>query len=287
MCKLLVVLAARFHCLLSIHRYSDFRLLVENQNPSPSLVALEIISIYRMSSHTSATINYAVQQPSYGYTDRTTEFDDALLQRGIVSMEQVLLAKGMSTKDAQYFLQKQKEKEEHFEDLTTDVTQTTTGEAKIDGNSEDDDDSFVDDDDEFLRSYNQRRLLELQEFAGVAKGTLRRTFGDVVLIDRTEWKRHVNEDSMDGTWVVVGLLSSHDSDRTARIEQSINELSRSHVHTKFVLIPSHCAIANWPEANLPSLFLYKDSTLQHELIRLPVDMTTEQLEDSLVELNVL
>lgn len=241
-----------------------------------------------MSTHTSSTINYAVQQPSYGFTDRTTEFDDALLQRGIVTMEQVLLAKGMSVQDAQYFIQKQKEKENHVEQGCVDVTQGTNEADCRDKTSEEDNDSDFDCDDEFLHTYHQRRIAEFQERAGgFANEAHGRTFGDAIFIDRAEWKREVNEDSMNGCWVVVGLLSSFDSDRTAKMEQSIHELSRIHVHTKFVLILSHRAIANWPEANLPSLFLYKDGTMQQELIRLPVNMSTEELEDRLTDLNVL
>jgi hypothetical protein len=243
-----------------------------------------------MSTHTSATINYAVQQPTYGFTDRTTEFDDALLQRGIVTMEQVLLAKGMSVEDAQNFIRKQKEKESHVEGTgCVDVTKgTDLADSQNKSSKEDDDDSDFDDDDECLHSYHQRRIAELQERSGgIAHVERRRTYGDVVFIDRSEWKREVNEDSMHGCWVVVGLLSSCDSERTARMEQAIHELSRIHVHTKFVLIPSHRAIANWPEANLPSLFLYKDGTMQHELLRLPVNISLEDLEDRLTELHAI
>ena len=65
-----------------------------------------------MSAHTGATTNYALQQPSYEYTDRTTQFDDALLQRGIVTMDQVLLAKGMSIGTAEHLLLQQKQRKE-------------------------------------------------------------------------------------------------------------------------------------------------------------------------------
>jgi hypothetical protein len=33
--------------------------------------------------------NYATSKPSHEYTTATTEFDDALLKRGIISFEQV------------------------------------------------------------------------------------------------------------------------------------------------------------------------------------------------------
>jgi hypothetical protein len=254
-----------------VKKYFLFFSGVDKKNNLYSNIDIDIQP--NMSSHTSATTNYAIEQPSYGYTDRTTEFDDALLQRGIVTMEQVLLAKGMSVNDAQLFLQHQ--------------NQESTNETTDKNQPSDQDDSDLDDDDAFLQEYHQRRIQELQESSCVSKQEQRSgTFGDVVTIDRTEWIRHVNNNSMD-CWVVVGLLSSCDSERTAMIEKAIYELARIHVTTKFVLIPSHRAIAFWPDENLPSLFLYRHGIMQHELSRLPVQISAKQLEDKLTGLNVL
>ena len=238
-----------------------------------------------MSAHTGSTTNYAVQQPSYEYTDRTTQFDDALLQRGIVTMDQVLLAKGMSVETAERLLQQQqqrKEEESRIENRTIDVT-CTTNHSDID--NDDSDAEYDDCDNEFLQTYNQRRLKELHE--SIEKGQQgARKFGDVTVIDRTEWQRHVNDDSNE-IWVVVGLLSNYDSNRTGMMKKAICELACLYVETKFVLISSHQAIADWPEENLPSIFLYRHGTMQHEWIRLPIQITTEQLEDRLRDLSII
>ena len=247
-------------------------------------------------------INYAAadnHRPSYAFSGATTEFDDALLQRGIVTRDQVLLSKGMSVADAERLLQQSssgQQQQQHESTNSTSVEGQLRDERKInqseftdDGDDEDDSDFEDNEDDAFLQEYRRKRMMELQEESSTAAGTVpkRRTFGEVVYIDRTEWIRHVNEDSVDGTWVVVCLTSS-DTERTGRVEAIIaKELAAEHPATKFVLIPSHSAIANWPDANLPSLFLYRHGTMQHELIRLPVDLTREQLEETLTELNVL
>ena len=241
-----------------------------------------------MSAHTGATTNYAIQQPSYEYTDRTSQFDDALLQRGIVTMEQVLLAKGMSIGTAEHLLlqQKQRKEEENMmKNRTVDVTCATTPRSNFDAINDDSDAEFDDCDDDFLQSYNERRLKELHESAETDKQR-KRKFGDVIVIDRTEWQHHVNDDSKD-VWVVVGLLSTYDSNHTGMMKKAICELACTYVETKFVLISSHQAIENWPEENLPSIFIYRYGKLQHEWIRLPVQMTTEQLEDRLHDISVI
>ena len=239
-----------------------------------------------MSAHTGATTNYALQQPSYEYTDRTTQFDDALLQRGIVTKEQVLLAKGMSIGTAEQLLmqqQKRNDEEAMIKNRTIDVTCRTKSDA--DDNNDDSDAEYDDCDDEFLKKYNERRLVELCESAQADKHKTRK-FGDVVLIDRTEWQHHVNDDSND-VWVIVGLLSTYDSNRTGMMKKAICELANLYVETKFVLISSHQAISDWPEENLPSIFIYRHGRLQHEWIRLPIQMSTVQLEDRLRNISII
>lgn len=237
--------------------------------------------------------NYSLEhQPSYAYTDRTTEFDDALLQRNIVTQEQVLLSKGMSLSDVQrLLLNKSKATAADATKSQPDVEDSTVSlvNSQKNGNDceddEDDSDFMEDNDDAFLQEYRQKRMAELQESVAAAAQE-RKTFGEVVWIDRTEWIRHVNDESRLGVWVVVCLTSS-DTERTGSVQAAVQQLAVDYNHTKFVCIPSHSAIPNWPESNLPSLFLYRDGTMQHELVRLPVDMTIEQLENVLMELTVL
>ena len=45
--------------------------------------------------------NFSADKPSHTITTATTEFDDALISRGIVTTEQVMLAKGASPEEAQ------------------------------------------------------------------------------------------------------------------------------------------------------------------------------------------
>lgn len=229
--------------------------------------------------------NYSVDKPSYAFSGATTEFDDALIQRGIVTKEQALAAKGMSMEEAQRLVN-QHQTASAEASKWQDESNPKRHDSEDDASSEDEDDSFLDDndDDEFLAEYRKKRVAELQQEHAQATAKAHYRYGEPVIIDRTEWTRHVNDDSQH-VWVVVCLTSS-DTERTGCLEAAVRELATVYTTTKFVLIAAHSAIPNWPVENLPSLFLYRHGKMQHELLRLPVDMNSEQLEEVLKKLSV-
>jgi hypothetical protein len=47
------------------------------------------------------------------------------------------------------------------------------------------------------------------------------------------------------------------------------------------------AIANWPDENLPSIFLYRHGKMQREIVRMNPETNEEGLEDILREAGVL
>jgi hypothetical protein len=107
----------------------------------------------------------------------------------------------------------------------------------------------------------------------------------VIPISRPDWTREVNQESM-RAWVVV-TLTSHDVERTGCVEAAIHKLASKFPSVKFVTIPSTAAIANWPNGNLPTVFVYRHGKLQKEFIRLKTTITADELEWDLAECNVL
>jgi hypothetical protein len=228
-------------------------------------------------------------RPSYGYTASTTQFDEELIRRGIVTRQQALMAKGMTAAQAQELLQVDSIEPEQSATTTTKKANADETED-CDGDDEDIDDD--EDNDEFVQEYRRKRLAAMMAAASSSTEPLQ--------IDRTEWTRHVNEASQH-RWVVVCLTSS-DTERTGRMEHAIRIIARATGGTRrstpctdpttnskttddddgdagtggtppsFVFIPAHGAIPNWPVSNLPSLFLYRHGTMQHELIRLRTDL---------------
>jgi hypothetical protein len=224
--------------------------------------------------------NYQPGKSSYAYSARTTEFDDACIQRGIITHEQAIFSKGASSEEAIRLVGL---KNSLACEQSANDDGNEHGNEKADGDDEDEDDYLLEDD-EFLDRYRQQRLDELKEEKSKLKGETVE-FGEVVLISRDEWNRHVNEDSMKH-WVVVCLTSS-DTERTGRVEQAVRQLAGDYRMTKFILIPSRSAIPNWPDSNLPSIFLYRHGKMQSELLRLSPETNVDELEETLRDSGVL
>jgi hypothetical protein len=225
--------------------------------------------------------NYQPGKTSYGYSARTTEFDDALIQRGIITQEQAIFSRGASSEEAVRLTRLNNSTA--CDQESVDDNGNEHGNEKADGDDDDDDDYLLEDD-EFLDRYRQQRLEELQEEKLKKKGE-NVEFGEVVLVARDEWNFHVNESSLKH-WVVVCLTSS-DTERTGRVEQAVRQLAEDYRTTKFILIPSRSAIPNWPDSNLPSIFLYRHGKMQSELLRLSPETNVEELEETLQESGVL
>jgi len=215
--------------------------------------------------------NYSTEKPAFAFSTRTTEFDDALVERGIVSLEQAFMAKGASAEEAQR-LAALKRNEEGDDDEIEEVVVVEKKETESD-----DDDSDDESDDEFLEQYRRQRLQELKR--------PQRPYGEVIPISRPEWTQEVNEDS-NKAWVVV-TLTSHDVERTGCVEATVSKLAPKFPGVKFVTIPSTAAISDWPNENLPTIFLYRDGKLQKEFIRLKRTITADELEWDLAECGVL
>jgi hypothetical protein len=220
--------------------------------------------------------NYQPGKSSYGYSASTTEFDDACIQRGIITHEQAIFSKGASSEEAVRLAGLKNSRA-----CEQEIAEHGNEKADVDDEGEDD---YLLEDDEFLDRYRQQRLEELQEEKSKVKEKTVE-FGEVVLISRDEWNRHVNEDSMKH-WVVVCLTSS-DTERTGRVEQAVRQLAGDYRMTKFILIPSRSAIPNWPDTNLPSIFLYRHGKMQSELLRLSPETNVDELEETLRESGVL
>lgn len=202
--------------------------------------------------------NYSTSNPTHGFTTSTSEFDDALLQRGIISFEQAMMGKGATAEEANR-LHGLKQEEENRKNNTSAVCMDNTSRHNTDRNK--------DDDDEFLRRYRERRLEELKK----------EKYGTVIPIQRNEWDHQVNEASKDGTWVVINLTAQKSSPNVHPMHKELCLLVEDHIipklankypAVKFVSIPSISAIENWPDTNLPTLFCYKNGKLQSQLVGL-------------------
>eukprot|EP00521_Asterionellopsis_glacialis_P006726 CAMPEP_0195289430 /NCGR_PEP_ID=MMETSP0707-20130614/5711_1 /TAXON_ID=33640 /ORGANISM="Asterionellopsis glacialis, Strain CCMP134" /LENGTH=280 /DNA_ID=CAMNT_0040349433 /DNA_START=76 /DNA_END=918 /DNA_ORIENTATION=- len=218
--------------------------------------------------------NYNVDKPSYGFTTSTTQFDDELMKRDIIQFEQAMMAKGASLEEAQRLTQlrfrPQEQSEQDTQKHHNNNNNTESSIKNDDGGGDDDDD----DDSQFLERYRAMRIAELKKKSN--------SFGQVIPISRPDWNKEVNSDSHQ-SWVVVTLTSSN-TRRTGAVEYAIQELSSKFPSIKFVSIPSQQAIENWPDTNLPSIFVYHKGTCQQQLIQMDTNLSVDQVEWKLAQI---
>lgn len=213
---------------------------------------------------------YDINKPSHGFTTETSEFDDALLKRNIITFEQAMMAKGASHQEAQRLSQLRDSQQANSNLKTVDWRTQPESSINISGseNGSDAKDSVLDE-------YRSRRLTQLQH-------------GNLIPISRTDWNEQVNESSHT-QWVVILLTSQssapnlipHHLELCHKLEQMIiPHLAGKFNEVKWVSIPSKSAIENWPDDNLPTLFCYRHGKLQNQLVGLG---DFEQMEEDYVE----
>ena len=192
--------------------------------------------------------NYDTSKPSHELTTATTEFDDELIRRGIVTTEQVMLAKGASPEEAVRLANEKKKKPiQQQQEQQQEVVETVNEKEEQEQDSDDDDD-----DDEFFARYRQERLEQLQHESSTIPN-----------ISRDEWTIHVNQASF-SKWILV-ILWDDTSMRTQETLQDLQTLLRQYSeYFGIVRIPYQEANPHWPKQRVPAIFAYRDGIKQHE-----------------------
>ncbi len=208
--------------------------------------------------------NFSVDKPSHGFTTRTTQFDDELIRRGIVTTEQAMMAKGASAEEAIGLAN-----EKRGNNSSTVPQQEQQSKQQQQQQQDSDDDSFEDDfdDDAFLQEYRQQRLEEMKQ-EQAAKQLSHSSQSSISHIARDQWKQAVNEASTDG-WVLVTMVEAS-GDRKDRVVQELqrfaNEFGSDEELPSLVTIDVAEAIPNWPQERVPAMFAYREGVKQHEWI---------------------
>ena len=231
------------------------------------------------------------------FSTQLTDFDDALIKRGICSREQCLLAKGMSedqvldtlvaeevelqTRAAEDTLRASLLDRELNPERVREAIAANASTKELDELEEDDE--FADD--AFLAKYRQQRISELQE------KNRQKVHGEVLEISRDQWTREINAASS-LSWVFVHLYEDYVKDCVV-LNRVLAEIARKHADVKFVKIRAKTAVPDWPDGNLPAAYLYKDGEMRKQLVGSrematgPPPFTALSVERKLVELGVL
>lgn len=130
-------------------------------------------------------------------------------------------------------------------------------------------DELEDSEDEaIMLEYRKKRIAELKALAE------KRQFGFVREISGQDYVEEVNK-AGDGIHVVLHLYKQG-IPLCALINQFMNDLATRFPNTKFLKSIAATCIPNFPEKNLPSIFIYYNGQISKQIIG-PVDLRGEKL----------
>ncbi|KAJ1851348.1 phosducin [Coemansia sp. RSA 2703] len=115
-------------------------------------------------------------------------------------------------------------------------------------------------DDEVLAHYRSQRFAEFKAQLSKEK------FGELTQISKPDYAGEVT-DASESAWVVVHLF--RDSIPACKLmNRFLSEIAQQYRATKFVKIVSVECIANYPDANLPTLLVYRNGDVKGQLVKL-------------------
>lgn len=130
-------------------------------------------------------------------------------------------------------------------------------------------DELEDSEDEaVLLEYRKKRIAELQAMAQ------KRKFGEVREISGQDYINEVNK-AGEGIYVVLHLYKQG-IPLCALINQFMSNLATRNPEVKFLRSIASTCIPNFPEKNLPSIFIYYEGQIQKQIIG-PIELRGEKL----------
>ncbi|ALC44374.1 viaf, partial [Drosophila busckii] len=186
-----------------------------------------------------------------------TEWNDVLRAKGIIGPKQ---------KEAEIT-------EDQIQALMDDAIKRKTAlesERKpIDDMDLDELDELEDSEDEaVLEQYRQRRIAEMRAVAEKSK------FGSVIEISGQDYVNEVTK-AGEGIWVVLHLYANG-VPLCALLHHHMQQLAVRFPQTKFVRSVATTCIPNFPEKNLPTIFIYHEGALRKQFIG-PLELRGEKL----------
>lgn len=188
-----------------------------------------------------------------------TEWNDILRRKGIIP-------------------EKPKEvTEEQIVDIVENTINEKTGCAPndLENKTLDELDELEDEEDEkVLLEYRRKRIAEMKELANKSK------YGEVKEISAEDYVQEVNN-AGDDIWVILHLYKSGIPLCTL-INQHLINLAKKFPTTKFLKSISTTCIPNWPDSNLPTIFIYHNGNMVKQFIG-PIELRGMKLTEAELE----
>ncbi|TGZ31980.1 viral IAP-associated factor homolog [Temnothorax longispinosus] len=190
-----------------------------------------------------------------------TEWNDILRRKGIIP--------------------EKKKEQEITEDQIVNLLESTIDEKtgrtpnNLEEKTLDELDELEDEEDErVLEEYRRKRIAELKELANKSK------YREVQEISAEDYVKEVNNAGED-VWVILHLYKSGIPLCTL-INQHLANLARKFPATKFLKSISTTCIPNWPDSNLPTIFIYHDGNMVKQIIG-PLEFRGMKLSEAELE----
>lgn len=120
-------------------------------------------------------------------------------------------------------------------------------------------DELEDSEDEaVIEEYRRKRLAEIKKLSEKPR------FGEVREVSGQDYVQEVNKAGQD-IWVVIHLYKQG-IQQCALINQHLRELAVKFPYTKFLKAIAQTCIPNFPERNLPSLFVYFEGEMKQQFV---------------------
>eukprot|EP00053_Salpingoeca_punica_P019263 m.193759 g.193759 ORF g.193759 m.193759 type:complete len:240 (+) comp17603_c3_seq1:141-860(+) len=175
-----------------------------------------------------------------------TEWNDILRAKGILPPKEVEMT--------------EEELNEMVDEAAKKVLkQMETGRKDVADMTLDELDEAEDDEDErILAEYRKKRMDEMKALAKKAH------FGQVINITAQEYKKEINEAGA-GVWVLL-LLYQSQYPVCLKLQGIWQQLAKKYPAVKFVQSVSTNCIPNYPDKNVPTVFIYLEDNLKASLI---------------------
>jgi len=116
-----------------------------------------------------------------------------------------------------------------------------------------------DEDEKIVRQYRQQRLQEIKDQISRAR------YGDVREITGEDYVQEVNK-AGEGVWVVLHLYQ-HSLPICKLLNEYMERLAARFRETKFIKSIATLCIANYPDRNLPTIFVYYEGNLVKQWVK--------------------
>ncbi|XP_006113613.1 phosducin-like protein 3 [Pelodiscus sinensis] len=174
-----------------------------------------------------------------------TEWNDILRKKGILPPKEKLKEDENAAEEQEQQVLRQKSVVKTYEDMTLEEL-------------EENEDEFNEEDEQAVKMYRQQRIAEWKALQ------IKNKFGEILEISGQDYVQEVTKAGK-GIWVILHLYKQGIPLCTL-INQHLSGLARKFPDVKFIKAISTTCIPNYPDRNLPTIFIYFEGDIKAQFV---------------------